>query len=99
MKKIIFMLIALLAFAGCAPQEETPLNVDINGTVPSGSSNQELCVNYGGTWIDEANECEGISARYCQEIGGEFIECGSACRHNADAEVCTLQCVQYCTFE
>lgn len=100
--KLLFGVIGmfLLIFAACSNNvEELPSSDDAAGTVPAGSSNQQLCVDAGGKWIDGANECEGISAQYCQEIGGQFEECGSACRNDPNAEICTMQCVQYCSFE
>lgn len=61
---------------------------------------QETCENLNnGIWIESAQECEGISSNVCEEMGGNFVECGSACRNDPDAEICTLQCVQYCSFE
>lgn len=98
---IKIMLIGLLSIfvVGCAQQViDNDDTSPINGTVPSGSNNQELCVQAGGVWIAEANECENISEQFCQEIGGEYNECGSACRNQPDAEICTLQCVAYCSF-
>ena len=56
------------------------------------------CDYYGGTWLAESNECEGISEVNCLELGGEFNECASACRNNPEAQICTLQCVLVCQF-
>lgn len=63
-----------------------------SGTVPAGES---ACVNAGGLNALHG-ECLGIDAKTCQEIGGTFNECASACRHEPNAEVCTMQCVQVC---
>ncbi|MDX1441027.1 MAG: hypothetical protein R3237_01035 [Nitrosopumilaceae archaeon] len=57
---------------------------------------QSQCKNYGGNWLVEFNECEWISEEQCSEMNGEFKECESACRHDENAQVCTLQCVQVC---
>jgi len=56
----------------------------------------ERCVSLGGNWINEYNECEYISEEDCFDIGGLFLECESACRHDPKAELCTLQCVPVC---
>lgn len=56
------------------------------------------CEINGGTWIESAQECEGITENICTQLNGTFNECGSACRNNPNASVCTLQCVQYCAF-
>lgn len=59
---------------------------------------ETFCLDNGGTWIDSAAECEGISEMQCTEQGGTFNECASACRNNPEAELCTLQCVLVCEF-
>jgi hypothetical protein len=56
----------------------------------------ELCAGDGGEWIAEARECEYMNQSNCQTSGGQYYECGSACRNDIDAEICTLQCVPYC---
>jgi len=61
-------------------------------------SAEEECLEHGGTWDEKHGECEGISSSDCSEIGGEFNECASACRHDKDAQICTLQCVLVCEF-
>lgn len=57
---------------------------------------QSQCKKYGGKWLSEFNECESISKENCLEFNGMFKECESACRHDENSEVCTLQCVQVC---
>ena len=59
-------------------------------------SPQSLCQQGGGNWLPEFNECELISSEQCSIMGGTFKECESACRHDPDAEICTLQCVPVC---
>ncbi len=66
------------------------------GTVPSG---ENPCSAMGGVWDGVNLECLGIGANTCQEIGGTFNECASACRNDPKAEVCTMQCVQVCEFK
>jgi hypothetical protein len=57
------------------------------------------CEAAEGTWVGEANECEYISQEKCEELGGTFNECASACRNDPEAEICTMQCVLVCEFE
>ena len=59
---------------------------------------QKQCVKENGRWLGEFNECEGILVNSCESLGGEFFECGSACRHEPESQVCTMQCVSYCSF-
>jgi hypothetical protein len=66
------------------------------GTVLAGTL-EEQCVNIGGTWT--GYDCTGIDLNQCQEIGGTFNECASACRNDPTAEMCTLQCVFVCEFK
>lgn len=66
------------------------------GTVPAGDTESQ-CTSIGGTWT--GYDCTGINANQCQEIGGTFNECASACRNDPTAEMCTLQCVIVCEFE
>ena len=59
---------------------------------------ETLCLVNEGTWVAEYNECEYISQETCEESGGEYFECGSACRHETTPGPCTLNCVLYCAF-
>ncbi|MBN2566746.1 hypothetical protein JXB02_01515 [Candidatus Woesearchaeota archaeon] len=69
---------------------------------PSGPSDvmripkEILCNDAGGTWLPAYEECEYVSEEDCVGMGGEYFECGSACRNDPEAEICTLQCVPYC---
>lgn len=60
-------------------------------------SRSESCQQAGGNWIEEHNECEYIGKDWCDAEGGNFNECGSACR-NIESEICTMQCVPFCKF-
>lgn len=72
----------------------------LDGECPSEpNQGKEECRKLDGTWIEDANECEGISKSDCETSGGTFNECASACRNNPEAEICTLQCVLVCEFE
>jgi len=56
------------------------------------------CEETGGAWLSMYNECEYAFSSWCSQHGGTFAECESACRHDLNAEVCTLQCVPVCGF-
>ncbi len=56
------------------------------------------CTQGGGNWLAEYKECEYLSKEWCDENGGEFKECESACRNDPEAEICTMQCVIVCQF-
>lgn len=56
------------------------------------------CLSFDGNWLEEFQECEGMSQEQCENLGGNYNECASACRHDPDAEICTQQCVQVCEF-
>lgn len=65
---------------------------------PEMTEKESICTNFGWLWIGDHNECEGISADDCAEVGGTFNECASACRHEPEGTLCTLQCVIVCEF-
>ena len=54
------------------------------------------CENSDGIWLEEHNECEGISESECNSMSGNFYPCESACRHDPTAEICIDVCVQVC---
>ncbi|MEA3248896.1 MAG: DUF3298 domain-containing protein [Patescibacteria group bacterium] len=56
----------------------------------------ESCEDAGGTWLEDHDECEYVSRDWCEDMGATFNECESACRHDPNAEICTLQCVPVC---
>ena len=58
---------------------------------------REKCQGAGGEWIGEHNECEFTSEKHCEETGGEFDECASACRHD-DSDMCIEVCVPLCKY-
>lgn len=57
------------------------------------------CTTAGGTWLTVVNECEYVDQARCDDAGGTFNECGSACRHEGEEVICTKQCVPYCDVE
>jgi hypothetical protein len=59
----------------------------------------KACQSKSGKWLEQYRECESADKQWCTAAGGQFNECGSACRHNPDpAAPCTLQCVPLCVF-
>ena len=78
--------------------ETLPNDLEAQITTTSGSINnlQEQCELNGGNWLEEFAQCEFLEPTMCSQLGGEFNECGSACRNDPHAEFCTLQCVPYC---
>jgi hypothetical protein len=63
--------------------------------------NENLCSEKGGVWYTEENTCEvnKLTESQCTDAGGKFNPCASACRHDKNAQVCTMQCVLTCTFK
>jgi hypothetical protein len=110
MKKILQLTVfftILMTFAACSSKEpvQTPVaNPPVTDTQPSGAGNAKinlaaLCAEKNGNWLEEYSECEGGGdADWCRTYGGNFNECASACRHNPEAEICTMQCVLVCSF-
>ena len=88
-KVIIFVLIvAMIVFA-----------VVVFRSLSSGYDELKLsCDHGGGSWLDDYFECENINKDWCDEAGGKFNECASACRNNPDAKICIMQCVSVCKF-
>jgi hypothetical protein len=56
------------------------------------------CQTRGGKWIEQYDECELLVAEDCAALEGEFEECLSVCRHDADASACVKMCVPVCRF-
>lgn len=104
-KKLVKLLfgcfaICLFVFAGCSPKEDVVEDDKVNESLieTDDVSLKNLCAVNNGTWIEEVQECEYVSEEFCDENGGVFYECGSACRNNPDAQICTAQCVPFCSF-
>ncbi|MFP4424574.1 MAG: DUF333 domain-containing protein [Candidatus Woesearchaeota archaeon] len=87
--------------AGNPVMESYPRQCEADGEVfVEDISYEDKCENlYDGKWLPEFTECEGISEEQCKELGGSFDSCASACRHDPDADMCTMQCVQVCDVE
>jgi len=78
-------------------EERTPYTITINNweaDVPDDFG----CMSTEANWLPEYNECEYTTRDWCEEAGGAYAECESACRHDPEAEICTLQCVPVCYF-
>lgn len=79
-------------------EEKEVVENDLDDKV--GGDKKSECESKGGEWFSGSNVCEinSLSQEQCLAEGGEFNECASACRHNPEAEMCTMQCVLTCTF-
>lgn len=57
------------------------------------------CTSHRGTWDQKYKECTGIDKKTCEQNGGSFNECASACRHSTDPNApCIMICVQVCQY-
>lgn len=65
-------------------------------TTVSVPSTGEVCKMIDGIRLENYNECENISQERCELEHGTFNPCASACRHDAEAAMCTDQCVSVC---
>lgn len=102
MKKLLFA-IAVLFLSACSASNIEPVPTAIPGAQTEASDGNDAileagCLAQKGTWVASASECEGISQEMCEDLGGKFNECASACRNQPEAEMCTLQCVLVCEF-
>lgn len=59
---------------------------------------KEKCEDKAGKFLQEYNECEGITSQDCDNMGGVYDDCASACRHTK-ADVCIQVCVPVCKLE
>jgi putative hemolysin len=75
------------------------MEIDYAGECREVSDEGLRCKEQGGIWDSEFRECLGVSRDVCEQIGGNFNECASACRHDPDAQVCNMMCVLVCEFE
>lgn len=83
-------------------KEETE-NSKVEDTKPEVKVDQKKlsCEADGGVWFIYNSSCEinSLSKSACMEKGGKYNECNSACRHDKEAVMCTMQCVMTCTFK
>jgi hypothetical protein len=88
MKKLVSVVLLVLLLAACGSSSEVdPAEIE------------EACLEAGGIYVAEHVECEQISEQTCTDMGGEFDECGSPCRHEPEDVVCAAMCVPLCTFD
>jgi hypothetical protein len=88
MKKLVSVVLLVLLLAACGSSSEVdPAEI------------AEACLEAGGIYVAEHVECEQISEQTCTDMGGEFDECGSPCRHEPEDVVCAAMCVPLCTFD
>lgn len=92
-KTLLLTIFVLVLLTGCGKSDE-PKFVQ----PPPDIKAFEACRNEGGVWVSKYEECENLSKDWCNRQRGTFLECESACRHDPDAEVCTMQCVPVCKF-
>lgn len=85
---VILLIIITIILSACTAPRQADFQPNI--------SLSEQCKKADGTWLQEYNECEGINSSQCQVLAGEFNECASACRHQPEGRVCTMQCVTVC---
>ena len=72
--------------------ESFPLEITVTGSI-----NAVNCLSKHGRWLNKYQECEFVSEQSCNEMGGQFNECASACRHQSPDVVCIQMCVPVCT--
>ena len=59
-------------------------------------SSEENCKKAWWTYDRKFSECTNITEVSCKNIGGKYENCGSACRHDSNAKICTENCAIYC---
>jgi hypothetical protein len=82
----------------CEAEKAGATDIKEGACVDKEPNPEGACLSFDGNWLPETQECEGMSKEQCEELGGTFNECASACRNNPTAEVCTMQCVIVCQF-
>lgn len=105
---LILFIGAVLSFAKNDPagqlsrfMKKIQTDVNTSQNINLTAKSIESCAQKGGEWYPESKVCEvnSLVGTQCTELGGEFNECASACRHNPEAQMCTKQCVLTCTFK
>ena len=76
-----------------------PINID-DEVINDNQNTYDLCTEKGGIPLRDFNECEKITKNDCKSLGGEFLECESACRNLPyDPEIACIEvCVEVCRF-
>jgi hypothetical protein len=83
----------------CEANNENAQNIVEGACVEEEVSLEGACLSFDGTWLEDSQECEGMGQTMCEDLGGSWNGCASACRNNPDAQICTLQCVIVCDFD
>jgi len=81
-------------------------NHSITALFQANSDYQSICESNNGRWLEQYNECEGISESLCTSNDGFYNSCGSSCRHNSlngqrrnmSSAGCVQHCISFCTF-
>lgn len=96
MRKLGTIVVVFMLLAACSSSQ----TAETERAAPQmvGAELEQACLEAGGTFIAEHNECENISEAACEAMGGAFDACASACRHQPPEVICTMQCVQVCAF-
>lgn len=78
------------------------------GEINTAPTNEDVLISYedivlgceenSGNWLEEYSECEYTNEDWCKTVKGTFMPCESACRHDSETEMCTMQCVPVCMF-
>jgi hypothetical protein len=71
----------------------------ITDTKSNANENKLACDENNGIWLNEYDECEGITPETCKELGGIYNDCASPCRNNPETELCMQVCVSVCIFK
>lgn len=82
----------------CEAENGKAMNITEGACEDESPDPEGACLSFDGKWLPETRECEGMSREQCENLGGSFNECASACRNDPNAEICTLQCVLVCQF-
>ena len=82
----------------CEAKKAGAINIQEGACQDETINPEGACLSFDGNWLAESNECEGMAKEMCEELGGTYNECASACRNDPDAEMCTMQCILVCQF-
>lgn len=82
----------------CEAEKEGAKNIVEGACVDENPNPEGACLSFDGTWLKETKECEGMGKEMCENLGGTYSDCASACRNNPEGGLCTQQCVQVCKF-
>ena len=51
-----------------------------------------------GRWLQKHNECEFVDQKSCENTGGIYNDCASACRHASGNVMCIQACIPVCSY-